>query len=42
MESTLFTLLYKIPEVRLVGSLLRFELAYVCSLAIVAGFAGSS
>jgi hypothetical protein len=42
METTLLAFLYKVPEVRLVRSLLRLELAYMSSLAIVAGLAGCS
>jgi len=39
---TLFlAFLYKVPKVRLVGKDLWFKLAHVCSLAIVAGLAGS-
>jgi hypothetical protein len=41
METTLLAFLYKIPKVRLVRSLFWFELAHVCSLAIVTRFAGS-
>jgi len=41
METTLLAFLYKVPEVRLVRSLLGFELAHVSSLAIVTGLAGS-
>ncbi len=40
MPTTLAPFFYKIPEMRLVRSQFRLELAHVCGLAIVAGFAG--
>jgi hypothetical protein len=41
MKTTLFTLANQIPKVRLVWSLLWFELAHVSSLSVVARLAGS-
>jgi hypothetical protein len=41
MISTLLAFLYRVPKVRLVRSLLGFELAHMSGLAIVTGLAGS-
>jgi hypothetical protein len=41
METTLAALFNQVPKVRLVWRLFWFELAHMCSLAIVTGLAGS-
>jgi hypothetical protein len=40
METTLAALFHKIPKMRLVRSLFRFELAHVSRFSVVTGFAG--